>query len=364
MMFHICFTNPKAWEISYQKGVYGNVEGENDQEQTLWGKVADLLAIKKGDYVFFYIKKSMVLAGLFEVTSEPYYCEDYLFEDETQCYPFRFNFKEVSAYKKYIPVSELAKLIQMGNLFSISTFERDANATFRGIRQITSLEADNLKKILLRYNPKVNTDDVKTYEEISVSDTLLEARELISRKEEGETFETPTALKLTLIPTKLKRVRDNYYISKYENALQGYIYYCIKRNLKNIISDLDLNNSIQWLLEAPILHTQQFRSDILCLYNEINEAPHFYSIIEIKRDQKITISDLSQLIGYMKAYADLKKIPFSSIEGIYISNKFEEGVTNYLKSRKDTENENPIRLIEYSTNEEGVVTFEELFVEV
>ena len=106
-----------------------------------------------------------------------------------------------------------------------------------------------------------------------------------------------------------------------------------------------------------MLKAQQFRSDILCLYRVNQKKPHFYSIIEIKRDRTISINDLAQLIGYMKTFSASKEIPFNCIEGIYISTSFEPGAVQYLHNRKSVEKENPVRLIEYAVSEEGEVTF-------
>ncbi len=106
-----------------------------------------------------------------------------------------------------------------------------------------------------------------------------------------------------------------------------------------------------------MLKAQQFRSDILCLYNEENTLPHFYSFIEIKRDKLISVNDLSQLIGYMKTYAYAKSLNFNSLEGVYISNKFDDDAIRYLLNRKNVEKENPIRLIKYSTTLTGSISF-------
>ena len=146
-------------------------------------------------------------------------------------------------------------------------------------------------------------------------------------------------------------------VAIYEYAIHGYLYYCLRRNLNNVISDLDLNNFTQCLLEVPMLKAQQSRADILCLYNENNASPHFYSFIEIKRDRLITVNDLSQLIGYIKTYAYAKSLDFNSLEGVYISNKFDDDAIEYLRHRKSVEKENPIRLIKYSTTLTGSISF-------
>jgi len=343
-----------AWDISYEKGVYGNVETGNETQRVFWGKMVDLIALKPGDKIFFYVKESMVMQGLFRVVSEPFYCEDDLFENPNEKYPFRFNFVEAKHFDNPIPVSELAKLIEGSLLSSITTFERDQNASFRGIRQLTNDEGKQIEEIFLRFNPKADFNAVKEYEHGEIEDEQ-EARDIINAVGEDEPYNEPVVIKFSKIP--VNRVRRNFYVSQYENALQGYIYYCLRRELDDVIDSIEVKNFTECLMEVPMLKAQQFRSDILCLYRQNEKQPHFYSIIEIKRDKTISIDNLSQLIGYMKTFSSSKGIPFNCIEGIYISTSFESTAVEYLRNRKSVEKENPVRLIEYSVTEVGEVSF-------
>jgi hypothetical protein len=353
-MYHVCFSNPDAWAISYEYGVYGNVATGNDNPKTFWGKIIDLVALKPGDKIFFYVKNQMSLQGIFEVSSEPYYCQDYLFDNENENYPFRFNFIESKHFSNPIPVSELAKLIENGLLYSMTTFERDQNATFRGIRQLTNDEGKILEETFLKFNPKGNISDTKEYDPPEINESL-EADLIIAAIAEGNEYLDPVEILFSSIP--VKRIRKNYFVAQYENSLQGYIYYCLRRELKNVIGDIDVNNFSECLMEIPMLKAQQFRSDILCLYRAGINKPHFYSIIETKKDKEISIADLSQLIGYMKTFSESKGIPFNCIEGVYISTAFMEDAVTYLRNRKNVEKENPIRLIEYVVTEGGEVSF-------
>lgn len=353
-MYHVCFSNPNAWAISYENGVYGNVQTGNDNLKVFWGKIIDLVALKPGDKVFFYVKDEMRLHGLFEVSSEPYYCQDDLFENENETYPFRFNFNEVKNFSTPVPVSELAKLIENGLLYSFTTFERDQNAPFRGIRQLTNDEGKILEETFLKFNPKVNLADVQEYNHPEIDDEL-EAELIIAAVNDGEEYLDPVSILFNSIP--VTRVRKDFYVAHYENSLQGYIYYCLRRELNNVIEDIEVSNFSECLMEVPMLKAQQFRSDILCLYREGINKPHFYSIIETKKDRTISIQDLSQLIGYMKTFSASKGIPFNCIEGVYISTAFADDAITYLRNRKSVEKENPVRLIEYSVTEEGEVSF-------
>ncbi len=356
MAYHICFSNPAAWEESYDSGVYGNVGTGNDNLKVFWGKLVDLLALKKNDYVYFYIKQESYLSGLYRVKDRPYYCDNDLFNDPNEFYPFRFNFEEVLHFENKVPINELARLIETDRLSSISTFERDRNAGFRGIRQITNEEGETIKSLFYKYNPKGDTNRVKIFNHPQINQEL-EASAIVESISNGRRIRTPKYIKFNNIP--VIRFGGRYIVS-YENILQGYIYYCIRHNKNGVIDDLKLNNFTQALMEVRILKAQQFRADLLVLYQIDKNRPHFFSLIETKKKTEITISHLSQLIGYMKTYASAKDVSFNSLEGIYISIDFEDETIEYLQNRKNVENENPIRLIRYSVNERGKVSFEEI----
>lgn len=356
MNYHLCYSNPQQWRINYQTGVYGNVGKGDNNLNTFWGKLCDLTAVTSGDRVFFYIKEAKLLYGVFRVVGEPYYCKDNLFNDSEETYPHRFNFKEEKHFQNPIPLAELAKLIQTDELFSLATFERDIQGQFRGIRQFTKDEASLLERVLLKYNPKGNLNDLKQYHHPTVQ-KRIEAKDLIDLAREGKIDGSPFCISMNTVPPERKR--GGVFLSKYENALQGYIYYSMRRKINGVTEALNIENFTESLMEVPLIKSQQFRSDILCLYRDHEQKPHFYSLIEIKKDKVIEISHLSQLIGYMKLFADSYGIPFNSLEGIYISNDFSRETIDYLKNRKKVENENPVRLIRYTANDKGKVTLEQ-----
>lgn len=354
-MYHICFTNPDAWEIGRPAGVYGNVDTGNNSRQTFLGKLGDLVALAPGDRVFFYIKETKSLSGVFEVVGEPYFCQDDLFQNPAELYSLRFNFAEVRHFDVNIPISELAKLIENRQIYSLTSFERDQNAGFRGIRQITNAEGLFLEETFLRFNPKVNSLNVGFVEHLDAPDGA-ELKEIVEETLIGTVYSEPTQIYFSSIP--VERIRVGTYASKYENILQAYIFYCLRRNLNNVVEQLDLTNFTECLMEFPLLRAEQYRPDILCLFRDGLKAPHFYSILEIKRKLRIPIERLSQLIGYMKTFAAANEIPFNSMEGVYISLDFEHETIEYLKNRRDVEKKNPVRLVKYFVDANGVIGFE------
>lgn len=213
-----------------------------------------------------------------------------------------------------------------------------------------------MKEVFYKFNPKGNDSDIREFVHPELNNEI-EAKILIESSINGDIFDEPRIIRFNEIPVVSSGGR---FVSQYENALQGFIYYSLRKNLFNIRESLKLQNISQLLLEVPLLKAQQFRSDILCLFQRENKKPHFYSIIEIKRDSLININDLAQLMGYLKTFAESNLLSFSSLEGLYISNDFTDDSIQYLMYRKSIENENPISLTKYTTNENGNVNFERI----
>lgn len=364
-MFHLCYTNRDAWSISKTTGVYGNVFGSLDDDGNItapdtengkWGKLGDLVALKDGDLVFFYVKKSQDLLGhlfgVFRVVGEPYFSQDDHFGSGSQKYPYRFNFTEHKNFPKHVPSSELAKLIEEGKIISMSTFERDRNAPFRGIRQLTFDEGKFLEDLCLRFNPKTDPSATSNLPfpipaGSSLASTIIESSVPIL---------TPKTVSYDLPVTGVRKFKI-----KHENALQAHIFYKLRRKLSSVETDIGVTNFSECLMEFPLLKAQQFRADILCLFRNADDVPFFYSIIEIKKKRKISIKDLGQLMGYMKTFAESNRIPFNSLEGVYISDEFEQDTIDYIKSRETVEGGEPIRLVKYSVTSTGSLTFVQVF---
>jgi hypothetical protein len=141
MGLHVCISNPVAFKKSLEKGVYGNVGGEEDSDQTFWGKARDLYAVKPNDFVIFYVKGEQKLHGIYKVESMPFIFGDDVF-DKVEKYPYRFLFSEYEHFPNGVPVFEFYSLIEKGVVSSISSFERDITASYRGIRQLNLIEYD------------------------------------------------------------------------------------------------------------------------------------------------------------------------------------------------------------------------------
>ncbi len=351
MGFHICITNEQALPISISKGVYGNVATANENRKIIWGKIKDLYAVKPGDFIILYAKNpSSRLYGVYEVTSLPYICSDNLFNDENQLYPFRFNFKIKLYFPNTVPAFEFYSLIEAGKIESLISLSRDTNSTYRGIRQLFESEFQEILHLFYKYNPKT---DPSKFDQLKIQNTnsiKIEANEI--NIDDIPQYNLPVELLFNKIPS-LK----NFAIL--EDVLHAYIVYNVLHNKNNVKETLGLLNFNELILEAPIFKSMQYRSDILATFKHADRV-YYYSFFELKRNSKIGIDEISQLIGYLKSFAVSKSLPVNSYEGVYISSSFSSELIDYLTKRKTVENENIISLFDYKIDNEGLVTFKRI----
>lgn len=354
MGFHVCISNPVAFQKSLKEGIYGNVGGAEDSDQTFWGKARDLYAVKPNDLVIFYIKSTQELRGIYKVESMPFIFGDNTF-DQVEMYPYRFFFREFEHFPEGVPVFEFYSLVEKGMINSISSFERDITASYRGIRQLNLIEYDHIHKLFRKYNAKTD------FRKVEVLD-----REHDFKKIEAEDFHKDYLHKKSLdiesikepIEIKFNRIPSQKNYARYETVLQVYITYNLLHDCNDLRSTFNLDLFSELILEAPVFQSMQYRTDILALYNDqVNNIYH--SFMELKRDHNVAIEDLKQLIGYLKSYASARSLSLNSYEGIYISTKFKNEVIDYLSNRESVEGENIVRLISYSV-ENGKVNFQKL----
>ena len=345
MGYHICIANKEAFNISIEEGVYGNVGNAGESRNVVWGKIRDLYAVNKDDLIIFYIKNpELTIFGIYEVTSNPYICFDDIF-NSNQKYPYRFNFRKKYNFPIPIPVFEFYNLIETGKINSMATLEKDINSSYRGIRQLFESEYQELLSLFYKYNSKIDPLDFE--DNIFPIETIntVEANEIDT--ENLDNYSEPTEIVFNKIPSKNNK-------AILENVIHAYISYNLIHNRNEVRNNLELNNFSEIILEAPVFKTMQFRSDVLITFKK-DHITYFYSFIELKKDKKIKIEDFSQLISYLKSFSISRNLPANSFEGIYISNKFDDKLIDYLQKRTIIEKENIIRLIKYSITNEGYV---------
>lgn len=349
MGFHICITNEKALPISLKKGIYGNVGNVNENRSTLWGKIKDLYAVKPGDLILLYAKHPLSqFYGVYEVTTLPYICYDNIFKDDTECYPFRFNFKIKFHFPNTVPSFEFYSLIESNKIDSLISLSRDINSSYRGIRQLFESEFQEILHQFYKYNPKTNPSDFVQIPSPKLKLEKIESR--LFKAENIEYYSTPTELIFNQIPSENGS-------AILEDVLHAYIVYNVLHNSNSVRDKLGLVNFNELILEAPVFKSMQFRSDILATFKQEGRV-YYYSFFELKKNTKIGIEEISQLIGYLKSFAASKSLPVNSYEGVYISTNFSSELVDYLTKRKIVEKENIISLFIYSVDKKGYVTLE------
>lgn len=351
MGFHICITNQKAVKVSLEKGIYGNVGNKSENRQTFWGKIKDLYAVKPGDLILLYEKNpNSQFHGVYEVTSLPYFCYDNIFEDVSEFYPFRFNFKIKLFFPNTVPSFEFYSLIESGKIDSLISLSRDVNSSYRGIRQLFESEFQEILHLFYKYNPKTNPS---LFDQIP--DQLFEVNKIEADEfdlNEFNTYTIPTELLFNKIPSKNKT-------AILEDVLHSYLVYNVLHNKNKVRESLGLINFNELILEAPVFKSMQFRSDILATFKH-EDRIYYYTFFELKKDQTIGIDEISQLIGYLKSFAASKFLPVNSYEGVYISTKFSHELIDYLKKRQTVEKENIISLISYEIDQNGYVNLSKI----
>ncbi|MGR3811180.1 hypothetical protein [Jiulongibacter sp. NS-SX5] len=349
MGFHICITNEKALSISLEKGIYGNVGNSQESRKTIWGKIKDLYAVKPGDLIILYEKHPLSrFHGIYEVTTLPYICMDNIFEDDEEFYPFRFNFKIKYYFPNTIPAFEFYALIEAGKVDSLISLSRDINSSYRGIRQLFESEFQEVLHLFYKYNPK---SIPSKFDQIQVKDLDFKKIEAAKFNAENiEAYTNPTQITFNQIP-----VESGHAIL--EDVLHAYIVYNVLNDSNDVRETLGLLNFNELILEAPVFKSMQFRSDILATFKH-EERVYYYSFFELKRNAKIGINEIAQLIGYLKSFAASKSLPVNSYEGVYISTRYSRELIDYLTKRKKVEKENIISLFSYSVDDKGNVTLE------
>lgn len=349
MGFHICITNEKVIDISISNGIYGNVGNSNETRSVIWSKLKDLYAVKPNDIIILYVKHPISkFYGVFQVTSNPYLCNDDLFRDPLEKYPFRFNFKKILDFPVAVPSFEFYSLIESGKIESSIGLSRDVNSSYRSIRQLFESEYKEVLQLFYKYNPKTVSTDFTQIQGQEVICEKIQAREF--KAELLANYLKPTELIFDLIPSSGK-------YALLEDVLHAYIVYNVLHNKNNLKEKLGLSNFNELLLEAPIFKAMQYRSDILATFKQDNKV-YYYSFFELKREKKVGLDEISQLMSYLKSFASNKSLTVNSYEGVYISSHFDKDLIDYLEKRQIVEQENIISLYTYTVNNIGEVMIE------
>ncbi|MBA7641859.1 hypothetical protein ES703_49544 [subsurface metagenome] len=343
----ICFANPRFLEKAISTATYGNF-GQGSEQQ-LWSILRDIIAIKPGDAIFFYETEKKYFHGVFEAISEPFVCNDNLFNEGDETYPFRFHFRRRVNFTTNVPQFEFIHLIDKKIIWSISTLAKDPTSPFRSIVNISNRERDALIQLFLKYN--IATGQTVPVNKIQTKiDQRIEAIDIISGKELPN---TETAIDVNVLPVAGSKKKP---VCRYEFALQAFFAYHLSRRTKIAVNVM--GNYNESLTEVPLSAAELRRIDILCTHQqEGKNEPLFYHLVELKPRVIYSLERLRQLIGYLRMFSQKKAVEFGDVIGSIIAPDYTEDTINYLQERALVETEKPIRLIKYVLNQEGHILF-------
>lgn len=344
----ICFASTEFVRTALAIGVYGNVG--NRRQQDLWSILRDIIAIKPGDTIFFYETGEKRFHGIYEATSEPFFCEDGLFQDARDSFPFRFSFRRQIDFPTPVPDFEFIHMVDRKVVWSLGALQKDPTGPFRSIVNISAQERDALVQLFRKYNTDVVPSQTTAAIVRRAVAPRAEAIDIISANNRPT---VETAIDLTVLPTVGS---GDSRVCQYEYALQAYIAHILSRRTPQAMSLM--GDYHEFLTEVPLSAAEPRRIDVLCTYQVSGaKAPYFYILVELKARATIGARDLSQILGYIRIFTQKKGVEFGDVGGAFVAPAFSADAIAYAEQRLQIEVEKPVRLIRYNLNRAGAVTF-------
>ncbi len=320
MSYHIFLVGEDNFKVCVQRGVYGLVEP--DQKKQKAEVISSAIAIRPGDFIFFYVRNRGIY-GLWKVISEPFYDEEDIWGDSEQKYPFRFLFEPaVRKFDRHVALSDILDLKDKGIIW---TFDLGIYAK-KNQFMITTDEGKQIIRLLLRNNP------------------IFSSAEPIPSPYKPK---KQTPLSLTLQSGSNGQV-------EYEGLLSAWFMKSFKEcNLKNIIGDYkDFLNyvptSFNKVMDIFLTHVTPIDSV---------EILHKYTVIELKTDV-VEEGDLTQIIRYENwLIRKLAEGDSEMVQSILVGFDFDQSVYQYREKRKLIEDK-VVRLIKYKVDKNNIILTE------
>lgn len=319
MQYYLFTVNSTSWNEHINTGIaaINNPASDSENRQGNSKKQAamcELIGIKKGDCLFFYLQGEKKIMGLFKSNSEPFFDDCKLLGKSSfinEKYSLRLEFKIKKFYENTLDMDEIWKLKDKGNFWSIQQQRGDAI----GRHACLTLTKHDGEKLIKMFNEKNPIDLKKT--DITIKNHK----------------NTPLNFDLTYYDDMLH----------YEAALQGLILSDLKKGRhKEVFGDYDYY--------IPFFPTSSQREiDILVLKHNNQNEVLWYQIIELKQNQ-FSLIELNKLMLYEQwvintlAYSNER-----AVHAIGIANNFSDEVIDYIKGR-EVYGLKKIRLIKYSYN--------------
>jgi hypothetical protein len=279
------------------------------------GAMCELIGIKPGDLLFFYIQGEKKIKALFEANSEPFYDKSNL-TNLPNCiidhrFALRMEFQHKINFPNEIEMDEIWQLKDKGLFWSLQQQRGDAVGRHACI-SLTKKDGDFLLKMFYEKNPLIQPI------------TPIHIQQHINQS----------------LNFDLTHYGDRLH---YEKAFQGLLINDLKNGRhKNILGDYDYF--------VPFFPTSsQKEIDIMLIKHNSNGDVIWYSILELKAST-FTTNELDKLMNYEGwAVNAIANGNVRMVHSIGIANKFNQDVVDYISTRLNYINKK-VRLIKYSFN--------------
>jgi hypothetical protein len=315
----LCQISEDDWYISRVLGVYGNREGSErkgkvryfgESSPTVQSTIEDLVGMRKGDLVFFHVLRKdeeSSIHGVYRVREEPFFNEQRLWKSEYFIYPYRFCFEphpehvNLCRYDASIAVSQFYASVEIGEIRSIVTLEREERGAAHAVKGVAREDAEKIIEALYREFPTRRLQQPVKFEPLKISGPHLR--------------------------NHIKR------IGEIEFALKAVVAYKLGQEDPNFTQFIPACRDRQYdfLIQTFIGQTIRRPVDLVCIgYGNSERA---LTIIEVKRDIA-KIDDLVQLLNYQEIFRirgdEVSNLNFSAC---LLAKRFQPELVNYCHLR-------------------------------
>jgi len=344
----ICQISETDWLISREIGVYGNREGSERNgktayfadmkkgrgEQIIQSIVEDLIAMRKGDTVFFHVlgtaEGESSIHGIYRVREEPFYNDVRIWKSSPYLtYPYRFCFEphdehiELCKYDASILVSEFYKSVETRSVCSVLTLEREVRGAAHAVKKISIDDAEEILKLLYR--------------------------DFNSRRRRDPIHFKPLQLKGSSLRSHIRG------IGEIEFAVKGLVAYKLGQRDSDLVKWIPACGKGQYdfLIESFVGQTARKPTDILCISSGGLEK--VVTVVEAKTGL-VEINDLIQSLKYQELFR-LRNIHKGSLtyrmSVCLLGQRFHQELIDYTWIRKMVLPWEEIVLLRYTPTENG-----------
>jgi len=312
MASHIFLVTQGRFPTCLKYGIYGGISHQLERINS--EVIAGFQAIRRGDFIFFYVKNVGVY-GLWRATGQPFFDKRDIWRDREQDFPYRVCFEPaIRQFSKPISLNDILDLRDRGKLwtFDLGTIGKKSH------HPITTDEGKELIRLLLRNNPISQPTDPIPEPYVS----------------------SGAALPLSLNTDRKGQIKVEGYLNAW------FMQQFSKGNLKDVVGEYhDFLNfvptSFNTVMDIFLTHVTKLDSvDIL----------HKFTCIELKIGLS-TEKDLNQIIKYENWLTrKLANGDNEMVQSVLVAFDFEDRVLEYVRKRKIIE-EKTVRLLKYRVTE-------------